>query len=291
MYILGIILILMLFVNNKFLLYFKINSKINMIDFIDNFKFLKDKLTPLTINIAYKLLYCVSLFQIQLYKLKNYISPKLLHLNTFCDKYLKDKGLIVDTSFKQLLLIDDNGNKIHDIFIENEDDIKFIENECNKLNYSGIILLDKVIDKNSMNYVFYEKFPKSFVYKVSNIKFIAIDLDYNNNKYLINLKDNNNNYYIVNNCLNKLFFKYYIRNILKFDINEDNFDYNVTIIDNNVSIFNLLPDQSIIINEDDYNIYPVENSKYDTENVTNDELLNNSDSDKSEDYVKLEPIK
>jgi len=292
MYILGIILILiMLFGKNNVLLYFKINSEIYMINLIDKIKSLKNKLSPLTTNILYKLLYCFSWCQIKLYRITNYISPKLIYINSFCDKHLKDKGWIVDIVVKQLVLIDNNGNEIHSIYIENENDIKFIENECNKLNYSGLILLDKIVNKNCVNYIFYEKFPKSFDYKVSNVKFIAIDLDYNNDKYLINLKDDEHNYYIVNNRLNKFFFKYYVKNILNFDINKDNFDYNVTIIDNNVSIINLLPEQTIIINEDDYKIYPVENNKCITENVINDELTNNSDSENSDDYVNLDLIK
>jgi len=49
----------------------------------------------------------------------------------------------------------------------------------------------------------------------------------------------------------------------------------------------LLPHQSIIFNEDDYNIYPIEYNNHNTENVTNNELTN-SDSDKSDDYVKVE---
>jgi hypothetical protein len=289
MYILSITLILMMIFGKKhFLSYFKIDN-IYTIDFIDKFKDLKDRLSPLTINTVYKLVYYISWCQIHLYKVKKYISPKLIYINSFCDKYLKDKGLIIDTASKQLVFIDNNGNEKHNIHIEDINDIKFIENACNELDYSCLFFLDRDVDKSCVNYVFYEKIPKSVDYKVSNIKFIAIDLDYNNNKYLINLKDSKHNYYIVNNCLNKNFFKYYIKNILKMDINEDDFNYNVTIIDNNVSIFTLLPHQSIIFNENDYNIYPIEynNININSENITNNEL-SNSDSDNPDDYVKVE---
>ena len=91
------------------------------------------------------------------------------------------------------------------------------------------------------------------------MKFIAIDLDYNNNKHLVKLKDTNYNYYIVNNCLNKLFFKYYIKNILNLQVDDDNCNYNVSIIDNDCNIINILPHQSIIINENNYEIISCKN--------------------------------
>jgi hypothetical protein len=286
MYILSIILI-MIFGKKHFLSYFKIDNDMCTINFIDKFNDLRDRLRPLTINTVYKLLYYFSWCQIHLCKVKKYISPKLIYINSFCDKYLKEKGLIIDTAPKEFVFIDNNGNKMHNIHIEDINDIKFIENACNDLDYSCLFFVDRGVDKSCVNYVFYEKIPQMVEYKVSNVKFIAIDLDYNNKKYLINLKDSEHNYYIVNNCLNKKFFKYYIKNILKININEEDFNYNVTIIDNNVSIFNLLPHQSILINEDDYNIYPNEYNNRNSENVTNNEL-SNSDSDKSDDYVKVE---
>jgi hypothetical protein len=294
MYILGIILILiMLFGKNKILLYFKINSEIYMINLISELKY---KLGLLTIDTSYKLLYCFSWCQLYSYKVKDYIRPKLKYINSCCDKYLKDKGWIIESSHRQLIIIDSNGNEIQNIYIENEDNIKFIENKCNKLNYSGLILLDHLDYESRVNYVFYEKFPNSFDYKVSNVKFIAIDLNFNNKNYLINLKDSNYNYYIVNNSLNIFFFKYYIKNILKIDFKDDDFDYSVNIIDNDVNMINLLPYQSIIINENDYKIYPVENKKCDNENFIDDEIviydkISNSGSDSSDDYVNLETIK
>jgi len=275
MYIFGIILIaLMIFRNNSFLLNFKINCKIYMFHFID-------KLKPLTINLLYNSLYCFSCCQIFLCKIKNHISPRLTYINSYIDKYLKDKGWIVDIVLKELIIIDNDGNEIYNIHIKNNNDIRFIENECKKIDYSGFILSDKNAITDCVNDVFYEKFPVSFDYKVSNIKFISMDLDYADNKYMISLKDNEYNYYIVNNCLNKFFFKYYIKNVLKLDI-KDPFDYNITIIDNNINIFNLLSNQSIIINENDYKIYNI------------DDESSNGESDKSDnsgDYINIEPIK
>lgn len=280
MYIFSIILIsIILFTNKNSSFHFKINNKIYDKIHMNNFI---NKLSPLIMDISYKLFYCFSWSQIHLSKLKTFI-------NSFCDKYLKEKGwIVVDTDLRELVFIDYNGNEMYNVNIENKNDINYIKNRYDKLNYSSVIMIDKFVDKTCVNYVFYEKIPISFDYKVSNVKFIAIDIDYNNKKYLINLKDNDINFYIVGNCLNKKFFKYYIKNILKINVDdEDEFNYNVNIIDNNVSIFNLLPHQSIIINEDDYKICSIENKNCNAENTIDNEL-SNSDSDKSDDYVKLE---
>jgi len=263
MYIFGIILILILL--------FK-NIGTYSINFTDKLRTLKITTSPLLINIAYNLLYYFSWCQIQLYRLKNNISSKLIDLNLYCNKFLKEKGWVVDIVINQLLVIDNHGNELRNLCIKNKN---IVEDEYNNLNYAGLILLDKDINTNLVNHVFYKKIPKSIDYKVSKLKFMSIELTYNNHRYLISLKDDDNNYYIVNNYLDEFFFKYYIKNILKLNVNQNNFDYNVTIIDNDVNIINLLPHQTIKINEDDYEIYPVENKTY-NDNTNNDNTNNDN---------------
>ena len=51
-------------------------------------------------------------------------------------------------------------------------------------------------------------------------------------------------------------------------MDDDNFNYNVTIIDNDCNIINILPHQSIIINENNYEIICGKNVK---ENKNEDE--------------------
>jgi len=246
--------------------------------FINTIKSLKINLTSQTINISYKLLYkllyAFSWCQLYLHKINNYIDTKVTRLNTYCDKYLKDKGWIVAIVIKKFIVIDNDGNKIKTIFIEDKD-IHAIGNYFNSSQPYTLMLCDSDKNENGcIDYIFYNKIPKTLNYKLSNVKFIAIDLDYNNNKYLVNLKDCNYtyyNYYIVNNCLNKLFFKYYIKNILNLQVDEDNFNYNVTIIDNNVNLINILPHQSIIINENDYEIISCKDEK---ENEQKKKLIN-----------------
>ena len=219
-----------------------------MIYFINIFNSLKNNLTTQTINIAYKLLYFFSFCQIYLYKINNYISPNFTHL----DKYLKDKGWFEPVIIKKFIILDINGNIKRTIFIKDEHEHSITEDYDILLNETLMLCDNK---DGCINYVIYNNFTSSN-YKLSNIKFLSIELDYNNNKYLINLKDKNYNYYVVNNCLNKTFFKYYAKNILQLNIDEDNFNYTITIIDDNVKIINVLPSQSIIINKNNYQIEP-----------------------------------
>jgi hypothetical protein len=316
MFVFGIIIILIILFRN---------IDISFINFSDKLKKIKITSSPIFMNIAYNLLYCFSWCQIQLCKIKNNLSSKLKNINVCCDKYLKDKGWITDIVVNEMIIIDNNGNELYNLYIKNK---TIVENDYTNIDYAGIILLDKDIDTNCVNHVFYKKIPNNIDYKVSKLKFMSIELDYNNNKYLIELKSNNKNYYIVNNYLNDFFFKYYIKNILNLKIDQDNFDYNVTIIDNDVNIINLLPHQTIKINEDNYEIFPIENTvsnnslddkssennvyidnlpiridsddKLIENNVFVDKLSEHSDSDDksrnnsmiydSDDYVKLETI-
>jgi hypothetical protein len=268
MFVFGIIIILIILFRN-------IDS--SFINFLDKLKITS---SPLMINIAYNLLYCFSWCQIQLCKIKTNIRTELTNIDLCFKNYLKDKGWITDIVVNEMIIIDNNGNELCNLYIKNK---SIVENDYTNIEYAGIILLDKDIDTNCVNHVFYKKFPNNIDYKVSKLKFMSIELHYNNNNYLIDLKNNNNNYYIVNNYLNDFFFKYYIKNILNLKIDQDNFDYNVTIIDNDVNIINLLPHQTIKINEDNYEIFPIENTD-----------SNNSPDDKScanDDYVDKLPIR
>ena len=117
-----------------------------------------------------------------------------------------------------------------------------------------------------------------YLFSLCSIKFNTIHRQFmsylhENKIYSINLKNNKYNYYIVNNCLNQLFLKYYLKNVLKTQINPDTFDYKLSIIDNNVNIMTLLPNQYIIIMEDDYQIHSVPN---DTHSENNNVVINNS---------------
>jgi hypothetical protein len=247
------------------------------------------KENPLIIQGCYNLLYGFSLCQIQFNKIKNSIEPTITLLTISVDKYLKDKGLLKELPIQTVILIDKNGRQINDTLILTNNDLKkYIE-----MDVSNLILLDKNKNKDYVNYIFFDNLLEDvfvFDYKESNINFFNIELEHNNKTYNIILKDSTFNYYIVNNSLNQIFFEYYIKNVLKIDINVDFIDYKVTIIDQNVNVFTLLPNQSIRFYENEYTI--------NQDNIYTDELRSekpdifNQDniSDNSDDFIKLETI-
>jgi hypothetical protein len=106
------------------------------------------------------------------------------------------------------------------------------------------------------------------LYDVSNIKFISVNLTYNSTVYPIELKTDNYNHYIVNNVLNIDFFRYYLTNVLKIQI-EDDFEYKVSIIDQDANFIDLYTHDILVIKENNYEI-----KKYisiDDSNATNNE--------------------
>lgn len=212
---------------------------------------LTEKITPLMISLCYNCIYIYSLCNIKFNIVKNTINRQFMLLWS----YLKENKIIINT----FILIDANGNEINEI-MSYKNNVEFIELACKPYNYSGLFLIDKNIETECVNNVFYTNFPTTFDYKISKISFMSIELEYENKIYSINLKNNKYNYYIVNNCLNQTFLKYYIKKILKIPINENKFDYKLSIIDNNVNFITLLPNQYILIMEDDYKINFLENN-------------------------------
>jgi len=214
---------------------------------------LTEKTTQLMISLCYNCVYIYSLCNIKFNLIKNTMNRPFMLLWS----YLKENKILTEKIINTIVLIDANGNEINKIVTNN---VEFIELACKKNNYSGLFLMDKKVETECVNNVFYTSFPTTFDYNISKISFLSIELEHENKIYSIHLKNNKYNYYIINNCLNQTFFKYYIKNIIKSSINEANFDYKVTIIDNNVNIITLFPNQCLLIREDDYQIDFLENN-------------------------------
>jgi len=268
---------------------------------VEIYKYTKDKSSPLIIKISYNLLYYFSVCQIQVNKIKIMLEP---YEKKFMD-YLKANNIIVEIKTQILNIIDKNGNIITKLVISDKTHtLNLFEQILVSDSVSGAELSDKNIETGCVNKIYIERAAitkdTKLDYKVSKINFMMVELEHKNEKYILELKNDEHNYYIVNNCLNQNFFKYFLKNVLKVEINENNFDYKVTIIDHNVNFITLLPEQFIIINENDYSIYPVLNTTVNsnTQSITNtcikqeeniiEELSTNSDSDKSDDFVKLD---
>jgi hypothetical protein len=92
--------------------------------------------------------------------------------------------------------------------------------------------------------------------KESEVKFIALTLSYNGDKYPLFLKESNYNFYVVGNVLDKTFFHYYLRILLNINSSSmsdiKSFKYEMEIIDNDVNIQIINETQSIVLNEDGY---------------------------------------
>jgi len=261
------------------------------------YMYLKEKIEPVIIKLGYNLLYGFSVCQIQMNKMINMLVPHVKRLK----KYLKDNNIIVEVKPQILNTINKNGIINTKMIISDKayDLSQICENIFDAENVSGVVLHDKNSDTNCVNRIYMEKCPElkegKLDYKLSKISFMMVELEHNNEKHKIELKNDEYNYYIVNNSLNQNFFKYYLKNILKASTNDDNFNYTVTIIDHNVNFITLLPEQYIIFNEDDYTIFPISETNKPTNCVDISDTTNNNDeqdsidSDKSDGFVKLEP--
>jgi hypothetical protein len=266
---------------------------------------IKNKLTPVMIDICYKLLYIFSVCQIQFNKMVKLISPYVKDVK----QYLKDKGLMEDIPIQIIELISKNGDVEHKLIISDKTPLEEVTFMFNPDRHTGILLYDKNFELGYINKIYYEKGPFIRDYKLSNINFMMIELVHENEKHPIVLKNDTYNYYIVNNSLNQNFFKYYLKNVLKVPINENKFDYTVFIIDDNVNFITLLPHQHIVFNEHDYTIFPIlevtetnnttesgetnntcvpENTHIQSSISINNDEQSSCDSDKSDDFVNLD---
>ena len=273
---------------------------------------------PKLITLSYNVIYCYSYIQIKYNKFNVFIMPFINILCVSISNFLKKNNLIhfSEPNPKLVFEIYGKGVNIKNIFLDenNKNQIYNLFNEDLKLynNYDFIILSDQTnISSNKIHYYNFNNITNDTIdsinYKVSNIKFISMDLTYNTKTYPIELQNRLYNHYIVNNKLNSEFYQYYLRNILHvpIEIENNNFDYNVQIIDHNVNIFDLSSRQELIIKENDYEIININNTEIKEQNIKQNveqNIINNNlntseiteeticvnDSDSSNDYIKLE---
>lgn len=267
---------------------FHFNNETYLTEIIEKINLLKSELEPIIINVFYNLMYYTSYLQIKINKLKNILAPHLEKLKKYLKPNTNDDTKIIKKYIKGL---DKNGNIVNDIIVLDNYAIDIMRERFNEGTYT-CLLCDKISDTNCINYVYYEKMPNTLDYVVSNVSFIRIELEHENITYTLNLKTPEYNYYIVNNCLNQTFFKYYLKNVLNVPINETNFNYMLTIIDNNVFIIYMTQDDYIIINENDYSVHskncPEINSNKSTNHIINNSVVDtfNVDDNEPNDSVK-----
>jgi hypothetical protein len=271
-------------------------------------KNLKEDLEPQMISLGYNLLYYYSLAQIYFNKFIKFVSPHISVLWIALINFLRENKLIDKQKNVTLVEIYKGGQMVNNISIHEHNTynlLNIIGEPINKDNYDFIIITERNIDYNQNDKIHYTELPQLLEdYKYSNIRFFALDLTYKNETHSIDLKNENFNHYIVNNVLNKEFFNYYLTNVLDVEIDKNNFDYKVALVDHNVNMVELTPNDYLIINEDDYEIKKINNVlELNTITQTNDNTNEESkekeeeieadedeaeESDKSDDYVKLD---
>jgi len=216
--------------------------------------YLKDKLTNISIKIGYNLIYLYSVCQIKFNKYIQFVSLPLNNIYDNIYSFLIKYEIIKDLNI--MYKLDKDG------FIEytlehylTKTDLKLtLEKEKNNKN-DCFLFTYKDNKTNITNNVFYTHFPETFSYKVSKVKFMSAELEFNGKTYPIVLKNDTHNYYVVGNILNQTFLKYYLRNVLKANIICDiPFEYTLNIIDDNVNFIVVKNNEYLIFNEDNYEI-------------------------------------
>jgi hypothetical protein len=213
---------------------------------------IKHILQPVLLDVGYKSIYIYSSCQIYVdktmriaYNTYNNIEELLGYLG------LIHKEIRPECTFE----IYKDGNLEEKIAIfkhsENFDIDKQLKN-CE--SYDLILIYDNNGNIKSIDKLCNIEFPTKMLYAISNVKFIAIELIYNDNNYEIQLKTETHNYYVDGTVLNRNFLKYYLKNVLKVNPINDSFDYTLVVIDHNANMMELKSDQTIIIKENDYEI-------------------------------------
>ena len=141
-------------------------------------------------------------------------------------------------------------------YVQGLENIMISDLECVN-NISNYIIIITDTDTNMKNKkIIHEIDNCEFNFKLSNITFIALYLNYNDDRYNINLKTDEFNFYLVGNIINKSFIQYYLTNILHNDVIinvEDNTgSYTLELMDHEVNVLLLNDNQYIIIEENGY---------------------------------------
>jgi len=227
-------------------------------------------LKPKLLTFSYNLIYYYSYLQIQFIRLKTKLMPYIRFICTSIEQYLKMDKIINSPDFpvpKCKFELYEKGIQQTNVLLPKET-INALKDELEWNNlYDLVIWSDNNADyENKIHYYCFD-LPFSFDYQLSNIKFMSVDLTYNNQVYAVDLKTDNYNHYIVNNKLNSRFFQYYLQNILNVTVASDNFDYTVNILDHNVNFVELTPNCELIIKENDYEIIHLHNNNNNNNNL------------------------
>jgi hypothetical protein len=204
------------------------------------------------INVAFKALQIYSEIQIILKKVTQSY-PINCSFNFFKDDKNKKLNLIDSVKGYEIMYRDSK-----DVFLNTKTlDAIMDLNFRNKSDF----FVYKDMDSTPINIKIIKDFKRLFIeetynYKLSDIKFILVELIVKEKKYKIDLLTKTQNFYIIDNILDKNFFLYYLKNIHKDKIDLIENEFKVKIIDHNVNVveINFQDKNSIILGEKDYKI-------------------------------------
>jgi hypothetical protein len=233
------------------------------------------------IKLIYNIIYFYSACQIKCTQAYNYLLPYFKNDEKIDEIKIEQFNIcnneILTISKDILETVDKFDNKL---FIVSKNIINNIGNNVNGDNSNNVLITNKlIIDKNNM----------CFSFDVSSITFISLYLNYNGNRFNINLKTDDINYYLVGNKIDKYFVQYYINSVLSSKFSYVEPEYQLELIDHEVNIIYLNSEQSIIIEKDGYHILNNEEDKKDKDLVINEDinedLVINEDLDINEEVI------
>ena len=221
-------------------------------------------LNPYLMEFSYNTIYYFSLLQIKLKQLLKILAPYIILLKDSIHNVLVQYHLIEPKNICKNFTI------IHKYtFSDNMVDVdtkrldkpyselqlcNFINNSDNK--YNLFVFYDN-LEENLMNIICKTVIPDNFNYELSNIKFMLVQLSYNNDVYTLHLKTPEHNYYIVDNVIDIYFIKYYLTQVLGKKI-DTIFSYKLSIIDHNISMVEFNEKHKIVIKKNDYEVITCE---------------------------------
>jgi len=212
------------------------------------------------ITYGYNIIYGISCCQIYGVKIYKIIKPSIT--------FIKKQYLVIEDEL--LLLFASKPSATHIDYYNNG--IKVCTTDTNisptqltnvnfkpfpEIKYDYIVIKHKAnpdsitVDKLCLQY-----YPTNtgINWDMSNIKFLSLQLEYNNAQHHIYLSTNEYNYYIQNAIIDKQFINYYLQNVLQENVTDKDEKYTLHVVDNDVKLHILTEMDSIIINKDDYTI-------------------------------------
>ena len=204
-------------------------------------------------NIAYTTIYIYSNVQIMGLRIYKHVYPFIKLTSTSVLTILKKYSVINETIVLNPIQFYKDGSLILKKMISSNFN-ELLEIEQDKKDYNFMIYTD-CSNYPFNNVVYYHDIPEIFSYNVSNIKFLALALTFNNIEYDIKLHTTEHNYYIVNNIIDQSFLLYFMKNVLNLKINEtSDFKYTLLLCDQNAEMKELNETDRLIIYKDSYEI-------------------------------------